>query len=167
MNKPILRLTYDDYEDHNLANLVLDVAHGNVEDLNLYAYKKIISKITGWPLGNRPQDKEEKLTSVIAKKAVNPEKVLIFSPHPDDDVISMGGTIKKLHEQGHEVHVAYMTSGSNAVFDYDAKKYLLFFRDLSDQYLRWQGMNKEGNTQFYDDLVKNIDLNLKKLESVN
>jgi glucosamine-6-phosphate deaminase len=54
--KPILRLTYNDYEDYHLSNLVIDCAKGSVEDLNLYCYKKIIKKITGWPLGHRPQD---------------------------------------------------------------------------------------------------------------
>jgi glucosamine-6-phosphate deaminase len=53
----------------------------------------------------------------IPKKSIKPEKVLIFSPHPDDDVISMGGTLKTLHDQGHNVNVAYMTSGSNGVLD--------------------------------------------------
>lgn len=62
------------------------------------------------------------------------ERVLIFSPHPDDDVISMGATLKKLHDQGHEVHVAYMTSGSNGVFDLEAKKYLYFLKDFSNNY---------------------------------
>ena len=53
-------------------------------------------------------------------------KILVFSPHPDDDVISMGGTVNRLVEQGHTVHIAYMTPGSNAVHDHDAKKYLYF-----------------------------------------
>lgn len=53
----------------------------------------------------------------LPKKSTKPEKVLIFSPHPDDDVISMGGTLKTLHDQGHNVNVAYMTSGSNGVLD--------------------------------------------------
>jgi glucosamine-6-phosphate deaminase len=57
--------------------------------------------------------------------------VVIFSPHPDDDVICMGGTIMKLVKQGHDVHVAYMTSGSYAVFDHDAKKYLDFFETFA------------------------------------
>lgn len=67
-----------------------------MEDLNLYCYKKIIGKITGWPLGSRPKDSEEIELASLAKTATIKEKVLIFSPHPDDDVISMGGTIKKL-----------------------------------------------------------------------
>ncbi len=116
--KPILRLSSNDYEDHHLSNLVVDIANGSVEDLNLYCYKKIIGKITGWPLGNRPKDSEEIELASLAKTATTKEKVLIFSPHPDDDVISMGGTIKKLKEQGHEIHIAYMTSGANGVFDH-------------------------------------------------
>ncbi len=69
--------------------------------MNLYCYKKILKKITGWPLGNRPEDHDATELASIAKKATIKEKVLIFSPHPDDDVISMGGTIKKLQAQGH------------------------------------------------------------------
>jgi hypothetical protein len=56
VKKPVLRLTYDDYEDNHVSDLVVDCSNGSVEDLNLYVYKKIVSKITGWPLGNRPQD---------------------------------------------------------------------------------------------------------------
>lgn len=56
VQKPILRLTYDDYEDHNISQLVVDCAEGNVEDLNLFVYKQIVNKITGWPLGKRPID---------------------------------------------------------------------------------------------------------------
>lgn len=59
---------------------------------------------------------------------------MIFSPHPDDDVISMGGTLKKLYEQGHDVHVAYMTSGANGVNDLEARKYLYFMKDFSNEY---------------------------------
>jgi glucosamine-6-phosphate deaminase len=70
----------------------------------------------------------------LAKTATTKEKVLIFSPHPDDDVISMGGTIKKLKEQGHEIHIAYMTSGANGVFDHEAQKYLYFLKDFSTEY---------------------------------
>lgn len=75
---------------------------------------------------------------MLPKRAAKIEKVLIFSPHPDDDVISMGGTIKKLQEQGHEIYVAYMTSGTNAVFNHDASKYLHFLKDFSIQYF-WKG----------------------------
>lgn len=62
------------------------------------------------------------------------EKVLVFSPHPDDDVISMGGTLRKMHEQGHEIHVAYMTSGANGVNDLEARKYVYFMKDFANEY---------------------------------
>lgn len=66
----------------------------------------------------------------MPKKSLDKQKVLIFSPHPDDDVISMGGTIKKLMEQGHHVVIAYMTTGSNAVHDHEAVKYLHYTKDF-------------------------------------
>jgi glucosamine-6-phosphate deaminase len=82
-------------------------------------------------LGDRPhQDLIIKGKTVQVKSEVK-KKILIFSPHPDDDVISMGGTLNRLAEQGHEVHVAYMTPGSNAVHDYDAKKYLHFMESFT------------------------------------
>jgi glucosamine-6-phosphate deaminase len=68
---------------------------------------------------------------------------LIFSPHPDDDVISMGGTLKTLHDEGHDVHVAYMTSGSNGVLDMEARKYVYFMKDIAQRYL-WK-LNKFNN----------------------
>jgi len=67
----------------------------------LYAYRKIISRITGWPLRPKKQGPGEIPEDSIIKTAEIKEKILIFSPHPDDDVISMGGTLKKLHDQGH------------------------------------------------------------------
>ena len=103
IKKPILRLTYDDYEDHNLSQLVMECAHGNVEVLNLYVFKVIQSRITGWPLSDRkPQDILQIVPeNMIKKESDVKHRVLLFSPHPDDDVISMGGTLKKLHDQGH------------------------------------------------------------------
>ncbi len=91
--------------------------------------------------------------TIYDKKTKNPKKVLIFSPHPDDDVISMGGTIKRLHEQGHIVHVAYMTSGSNAVFDHDAKKYLYFLEDFSTEYF-WDLFKLENKVKFIGEFNK-------------
>ena len=116
VEKPILRLTYEDYEDHGLAPLLMETAGGKAEDLNLFTYKKIISKITGWPIGNRPE-LSEMGEYQLAKVSEKRERVLVFSPHPDDDVISMGGTIKRLNDQSHHISVAYMTSGSNGVRD--------------------------------------------------
>lgn len=92
-------------------------------------YNTIHRKITGWPLG---REKGENPLAYYSEQNPPVEKktVVIFSPHPDDDVICMGGTIMKLVKQGHNVHIAYMTSGSNAVFDHDAKKYLDFFENF-------------------------------------
>ena len=81
----------------------MDCAQGNVETLNLYVFKVISSKITGWPLSEKlPQDIIQVTPeNMIRKESGVKHKVLIFSPHPDDDVISMGGTIQKLQNQGH------------------------------------------------------------------
>lgn len=131
VSKPLLRLTFEDYEDYGLSSLVMDCAGGRAEDLNLYAYKQMFSKITGWPLGRESQ---EPLSSenimVLPKVSTKKQKVLIFSPHPDDDVISMGGTLRRLKDQGHHVSVAYMTTGSNAVHDYETEKYVHFMKDF-------------------------------------
>lgn len=109
----------------------MDVAHGKVEDLNLYAYKQIMAKVTGWPLGGRKEDVYNvEQGHIINKVSKQSRKVLIFSPHPDDDVISMGGTLKRLVDQGHHVSVAYMVTGSNAVHDYEAQKYIYFIQDF-------------------------------------
>lgn len=126
--KPILRLTYEDYENNSLAKLVTTVGHEKVEAVNLYAHKIIGSKITGWPLGQRP---EGTLSWIERKESLVKKKIMIFSPHPDDDVICMGGTMQKLVLQGHEVSVVYMTSGSFAVFDHEAKKYLDFLLNFA------------------------------------
>ena len=83
---------------------------------------------------------------MIKKQSEVKHKVLLFSPHPDDDVISMGGTLKKLHDQGHEVHVAYMTSGSNGVNDLEARKYVNFMKDFTNEYC-WK-KTKEENKDF-------------------
>lgn len=130
VKKAILRLTYDGYETHKLSKLVTDVGNDNAEAVNLKVYNLIHKKITGWPLG---REKGENPLAYYSESNPPVEKktVVIFSPHPDDDVICMGGTIMKLIKQGHTVHVAYMTSGSYAVFDHDAKKYLDFFENFA------------------------------------
>lgn len=107
-----------------------DVGNGNAEAVNLKAYKMINEKITGWPLSKNISSNP--LAYFSEEKPVEEKlNVVIFSPHPDDDVICMGGTISKLVSQGHNVHIAYMTSGSYAVFNADAKKYLDFFESLA------------------------------------
>lgn len=114
--KTILSLTDKDYNDNGMADLLsLEDSY----DLNIKMFNKLQHTITGWP-GGKPnaEDTNRPERATPAKK-----RVIIFSPHPDDDVISMGGTFDRLVEQGHEVHVAYQTSGNIAVSDTDARKY--------------------------------------------
>lgn len=123
--KPILKLTDEDYKDGSLSDLLVQA--GNAYSLNLKVFNVIQHTITGWP-GGKPNsnDTQRPERAVPAHK-----RVLIFSPHPDDDVISMGGTLLRLVDQGHDVHVAYQTSGNIAVFDDDARRYADFALDFA------------------------------------
>ena len=111
VHKPILKLTHADYLQHSLEEL-LDVA-GGFDQVNIQVFNDLQHTITGWP-GGKPNADDS--TRPVASKPF-PKKVLILSPHPDDDVISMGGTFIRLVHQGHDVHVAYQTSGNVAVHD--------------------------------------------------
>ena len=124
LEKPILKLTEEDYKLNDLGDLI--VYYGNWHDLNIKVFNTLQHTITGWP-GGKPNadDKHRPERAEPARK-----RVIIFSPHPDDDVISMGGTFLRLVEQGHEVHVAYQTSGNIAVFDDDAIRFTDFALDL-------------------------------------
>lgn len=137
-------MTFEDYEDHGLSPLVMDVAKGNFEDLNLFAYKQVHSKITGWPLGDRPSEYNPEKGTILQKISQRVESVLVLSPHPDDDVISMGATIKKLKDQGHHIMIAYMTTGSNAVHDYESTKYLHFMKDFLKFNTKMWNSSEEG-----------------------
>lgn len=112
VDKPILKLTYQDYIDNSLAQL-LDSVGGGYSSVNIKVFNDLQHTITGWP-GGKPNadDSTRPETSTPF-----PKRVLIFSPHPDDDVISMGGTFLRLVDQKHDVHVAYQTSGNIAVHD--------------------------------------------------
>ena len=115
--KSILSLTDKDYNDNGMSSLLAQ--EGSAYDLNIKMFNKLQHTITGWP-GGKPNadDTNRPERADIAKK-----RVIIFSPHPDDDVISMGGTFDRLVEQGHEVHVVYQTSGNIAVSDEEALKF--------------------------------------------
>ena len=123
LGKPILKLTNEDYNDNGLSDLI--AAYGSAYDLNIKLFNKLQNTITGWP-GGKPNTDDSR-----RPERANPAKkrVVIFSPHPDDDVISMGGTFIRLVDQGHEVHVAYQTSGNIAVFDDDVLAYADFVTD--------------------------------------
>jgi glucosamine-6-phosphate deaminase len=124
--KSILKLTESDYNKNNLSELLL---HQTTYEINLEIFNKLQRTITGWP-GGKP-DVEDR----YRPERANPSKkrVLIFSPHPDDDVISMGGTFDRLVSQGHEVHVAYQTSGNIAVSNSDVLKYVEVYESFSNK----------------------------------
>src|SRR5210317_1019529 len=122
-------------------------SHGSAYDLNIEMFNRLQHSITGWPGGKPDADDTYRPERALPKK----KRVLIFSPHPDDDVISMGGTFDRLVAQGHEVHVAYQTSGNIAVSNDEALKYIEVLSDTSSderQYsaLREELVNKEKNT---------------------
>lgn len=111
LKKPILKLTDEDYAENGLMDLR---AHGGAYNINITVFKHLMDTITGWPVGKKGD-----------------KRILVFSPHPDDDVISMGGTLRRLAEQKHEVHVAYMVSGYLSVFDHDVARYADFVREFN------------------------------------
>ena len=111
VHKPILKLTEKDYLENNLGELI--ERFGPYDQINIKVFNDLQHTITGWP-GGKPN--ADDTTRPVSAKPY-PKTVLIFSPHPDDDVISMGGTFIRLVSQGHDVHVAYETSGNVAVHD--------------------------------------------------
>ena len=111
VNKPILKLTYKDYIENSLGQLLEKC--GTYDKVNIRVFNDLQHTITGWPGGKPNADDSTR----PAPSLPYPKRVVIFSPHPDDDVISMGGTFIRLVEQGHDVHVAYQTSGNVAVHD--------------------------------------------------
>ncbi|HNX43009.1 MAG TPA: glucosamine-6-phosphate deaminase [Bacteroidales bacterium] len=126
--KPILKLTERDYNDNGLSELITD--HGPFSKININVFNDLQHTITGWPGGKPGVDDSTRPERALPY----PKKVVIFSPHPDDDVISMGGTFARLVEQHHDVHIGYQTSGSIAVADDDAIRYLDFVQDYEDIY---------------------------------
>lgn len=117
LDKPILKLTDEDYNEAGLQDLLAE--HGPAYDINITVFRAMSETITGWP-GGKPSQSRARVSGRRKSDGVFPKRVVIFSPHPDDDVISMGGTLLRLVDQGHEVHVAYQVSGNIAVFDDDA-----------------------------------------------
>jgi glucosamine-6-phosphate deaminase len=130
LKKPVLKLTDEDYNEHGLQELLS--ARGGAYDINVEVFRALQATITGWP-GGKPSNSDH--GDVPAFEHANPEifpkRVIVFSPHPDDDVISMGGTFIRLCEQGHEVHVAYQTSGNIAVWDTAAVRHIDFVTEFA------------------------------------
>lgn len=128
LTKPILKLTEEDYREFGMNDILVEI--GTAYNVNIRVFNQIQHTITGWP-GGKPNADD---TYRPERKTPFPKKALIFSPHPDDDVISMGGTFIRLVDQGHKVHVAYQTSGNIAVFDDDAVRFADFVSDYHDAF---------------------------------
>ncbi len=122
--KSILKLTDEDYNQNGMSDLLAQ--YGSSYDLNIEMFNRLQHTITGWP-GGKPNAEDSNRPE---RKEPSKKRVIIFSPHPDDDVISMGGTFDRLVSQGHEVHVAYQTSGNIAVSDQDALKFIEVNSDI-------------------------------------
>jgi glucosamine-6-phosphate deaminase len=142
LKKPILKLTEDDFNNNGMAQLAVE--KGPVYNINIHIFNKLQHTITGWP-GGKPNadDTQRPERAVPAKK-----RVVIFSPHPDDDVISMGGTFIRLVDQKHDVHVAYQTSGNTAVWDDDALRFVEFGIDFAEK----MGLPHEALQTKYDNM---------------
>ncbi len=126
--KPILKLTNKDYNAHGLSELL--ALYGSAYNVNIKIFNDLQHTITGWP-GGKPNADD---TFRPERAVPYPKKVIVFSPHPDDDVISMGGTLKRLVDQKHDVHVAYQTSGNIAVGDEDMMRYILLMNSIAEKF---------------------------------
>ncbi len=128
LDKPILKLTNRDYNDNSLGDMVVNF--GPAYDINLKVFNMLQKSITGWPGGKPGADDSQR----PERAKPYPKRVLVFSPHPGDDMLAMGGTINRLAEQGHEVFVAYQTSGNIAVDDNMVLKYLWFTENVAGNF---------------------------------
>jgi len=127
-DKPILKLTNKDYNQHGLDELL--ALYGSAYNVNIKIFNDLQHTITGWP-GGKPNADD---TNRPERANPYPKRVLVFSPHPDDDVISMGGTIQRLVEQNHDVHIAYETSGNIAVGDEEVIRYVSLMQNVVDRF---------------------------------
>ena len=125
LNKPILKLTNKDYNENGLSELL--ALYGSAYNANIKVFNDLQHTITGWP-GGKPNADD---TYRPERAKPFPKRVVVFSPHPDDDVISMGGTLLRLVQQGHEVHVAYETSGNIAVGDEEVVRFMHFINGFN------------------------------------
>jgi glucosamine-6-phosphate deaminase len=146
LEKPILKLTDENYSEHGMNDVLLDI--GRAYNVNIRIFNEIQHTITGWPGGKPNADDSHR----PERKSPAKKRVLIFSPHPDDDVISMGGTFIRLVDQGHEVHVGYQTSGNIAVFDDEAIRFADFVTDYHESF----GFENEEITNLFDEVRRSI-----------
>lgn len=147
LNKPILKLTEDDFNNNGMAQLALE--KGPVYNINIHIFNKLQHTITGWPGGKPNADDSQRPERATPDK----KRIVIFSPHPDDDVISMGGTFIRLVDQKHDVHVAYQTSGNTAVWDDDVLRFVEFNIDFAEK----MGVSNPGLTETYNKMRQFIE----------
>lgn len=143
--KPILKLTNKDYNENGLSELL--ALYGSAYNVNIKIFNDLQHTITGWP-GGKPNADD---TYRPERAKPFPKRVVVFSPHPDDDVISMGGTIRRLVQQGHEVHVAYETSGNIAVGDEEVVRFMHFINGFNQLF---DGEKNETIKNMYAEIKK-------------
>jgi len=155
VGKAITKLTDEDYNEHGLQELlaVRGGSRGGSYDINIEVFRALQRTITGWP-GGKPQGGPQD----AGQGETFPKRVVVFSPHPDDDVISMGGTFIRLCDQGHDVHVAYQTSGNIAVWDESALRHVDFVTEFAQAFPQ---LGKE----FADRLEQNIEQFIAKKQA--
>jgi glucosamine-6-phosphate deaminase len=164
--KSILKLTDNDYKENGMVDL-LSIS-GSSYDLNIKMFNKLQHTITGWP-GGKPNSDDSKRPE---RSSPNPKKVLIFSPHPDDDVISMGGTFDRLVSQENIVNVAYQTSGNIAVSNEDASKFLevthdMFSDEIKKDYKKITSKFKsKGSNNSDPNIIRKLKSSIRKRESL-
>ncbi|MDH5602731.1 MAG: glucosamine-6-phosphate deaminase [Cyclobacteriaceae bacterium] len=146
VDKPILKVTEQDYIAHGLSELLTE--QGPAYMINIRVFNMLQHTITGWPGGKPNADDSQR----PERREPACKRVIIFSPHPDDDVISMGATLMRLVDQGHDVHVAYQVSGNIAVADDEALRYAEFLNDNNKLYNR----NEEPHSSDYKKILQFI-----------
>ena len=154
-DKPILKLTNKDYNKHGLDELL--ALYGSAYNVNIKVFNELQHTITGWPGGKPNADDSSRPERALPY----PKRVLVFSPHPDDDVISMGGTFQRLVDQGHEVHVAYQTSGNIAVGDEEIIRYVSLMKNILNAY----DTKNEMLLSLYNKVLNFLQLEKKSGES--
>ena len=145
--KPILKLTDKDYNEHGLGELL--TVYGSAYNVNIQIFNDLQHTITGWP-GGKP-DADDTYRPERAKPF--PKRVIVFSPHPDDDVVAMGGTLQRLVKQGHEVHTAYQVSGNIAVNNDEVYRFLHFISGFNKHFDCGQTKTKERVTRYFDEIL--------------
>ena len=146
LGKPILKLTDRDYNDNGMSDLLAQ--YGQAYDINIDVFNQLQHTITGWPGGKPNADDTNRPERALPAH----KRCLIFSPHPDDDIISMGGTFQRLRDQGHEVHIGYQTSGNIAVADDEALRFADYVVDFNTKF----GIKSPEATRIFQDAAASL-----------